>query len=111
MFYLVAGARQVQLLNEMEVSHSSYSVREASLKCQIIELENEFNGLEQKSTLLVSEKVVVEEVRFVLESKLDVLTQNNEWLMIQNERFERDVCECDKLIADSQAEAVVAQCD
>lgn len=68
MFYLVAGARQIQFLNdEMEVVHSGCSVHEASLKYRVVELENDVHDVEQRYTLLASEKVVVEEVRSILE--------------------------------------------
>lgn len=94
----------------MEVAHSSCSVRKASRKRRITELENDVHGLEQRYTLLVSEKVVVEEVRSALEVKLDALTQSNEGLMIQNESLERNVGDHDKLIVDARAEAGAARC-
>lgn len=36
MFYLVAGARQIQLLNEMETAHTGCGFWEANLKRQIV---------------------------------------------------------------------------
>lgn len=61
--------------------------------------------------LLAAEKAVVEEVRSVLESKVDALTQVKEGLMIQNESLERDVIDRNKLIATIQANAEATRCD
>lgn len=58
MFYLVAGDRRLQSLNEMEAAHSRCSTHEDGLRCQISELENYVQGLEQKRMLLAAEKTL-----------------------------------------------------
>lgn len=111
MFYLVTGARRIQLLNEMVVTHSGCSAREGGLRHRIFELESDVRGLEQKCMLLASEKTVLEEIQYALERKVDSLTQVNEGLVIQNESLERDVVDRDKLVATVQADVEAARHD
>ena len=47
-FYLVVGARRIQLLSEMETSHAGCKSREARLKGQVFELGSDMQGVEQK---------------------------------------------------------------
>lgn len=67
-----------------------------------MELKNEICGFGHKYNLLAAENVSVEEVRSVLETKVDSLLQANEGLKIQNESLERDVVDrnrtCSKIM-------------
>lgn len=85
MFYLVFGSRRIQLLNEMEVAHASYRAREVELKHQIDELEKNVHDSDQRYALLASEKTIVEEIRSLLEAKVDSLTEalcrDKDWLL------------------------------
>lgn len=46
MFYLVAGARRIQLLGDIEAVNAGCDVHEVGLRCQISELGNDIQGLE-----------------------------------------------------------------
>lgn len=74
MFYLVAGAHRIQLLNEMEATHTGCGVQEGNLKRRIAELEKDVHGFEKRCGLLASEKTGTEEIRSALEAKVDSLT-------------------------------------
>lgn len=95
MFYLVAGAWRIQLLSEMEATHVGCGFRVAELERRVSELGDDLQHSEKKYQLLVSEKASVEEVRSLLEAKVDSITQVNEGLMIQVESLERDVVDHD----------------
>lgn len=99
------------MLGDVKATHAGYDVREIGLRCQVSELGNDIQGLDQKCSLLAAEKATVEEVRVVLDSKVHALTQVNEGLMIQNESLERDIADRDKLIATIQADVEATRCD
>lgn len=62
MFYLVASARQMQLLNEMEVARTGCGVQEVNLKRWITELEKDVHGFDQRYALLASDKTAIQEI-------------------------------------------------
>lgn len=72
----------------MEVTHAGCSARKVELKRQISELGRDVHDSDKRHALLSSEKIVVEEIQFALEMKVDSLTQVNEGLMIQNESLD-----------------------
>lgn len=111
MFYLVAGARRIQLLGEMEVVHVGCCSRVTELERRVSEHGVDLQCSEQKYQLLGSEKSVEEEVRSSLEAKVDSLTQVNEGLMIQVESLECDAVDHDRVVTALQASADVAQRD
>lgn len=82
MFYLVANSHHVQLLHKIEVIHDSCTVREVEFRHQILELEKDAHGFDQRYALLASKKAIVKEAWVTLEHKVDSLVQANKGLMI-----------------------------
>lgn len=85
MLYMVAGSHRIRLLKKMEVAHAGCGARKVELRHQIVELEKDVHESDQRYALLVSEKVVSEDIQSGLETKVDSLTQPNEGMIIQNE--------------------------
>ena len=73
--------------------HSSFVESEAVLRAKVTELSTAVGRLEEENRSLVSGKLVLEDVRSVLEGQVESLTQANEGLMIQNESLDRDLAD------------------
>lgn len=91
MTYLTAGSRHVQQFDELEHAHSVLSTSEAGLQDEVSGLGATVRRLEGENKSIVSEKMVLENVRSALEGQVDSLTKANEGLMIHNESLERDL--------------------
>lgn len=74
MFYLVIGARRIQILNEMEVAHTGYGAWEVELKHQISKLDKDVHEFNQRGALLSLEKTDAEEIISALQVKVESLT-------------------------------------
>lgn len=111
MFFLVAGARRIELLGEIEAAHVGCGSRVTELGHRVSKLGDYLQCSKQKYQLLFSEKSAMEEVSSALEAKVDSLTQINEGLMIQVESLERDVADRDRLITALQVSANATQRD
>nr|KAJ0186289.1 hypothetical protein LSAT_V11C900462480 [Lactuca sativa] len=91
MTYLDAISRCVQRLIDLEHAHFALIASEASLKGKVTDLGPTGHRLDQQNKSLVSEKLVLEDMRSALESQVESLTQANEGLMIQNESLKCDL--------------------
>lgn len=109
MFYLVAGARRIQSLGEMEVMHARCSARISELERRVLELGDNLQRSEEKCQLLALEKTVTEDSRSALEVKVDSLTHVSKGLMIQVESLEHDIVDHDR-VATVLQESVDAVC-
>nr|KAJ0213541.1 hypothetical protein LSAT_V11C400159110 [Lactuca sativa] len=77
MTYLVAGSRRVQRFSNLEHAHSILLASEVSLKSEVANLGATVHRLDQQNKSLVSEKLVLEDVRSDLEARVETQTQMN----------------------------------
>lgn len=97
----------------IRVGQASFVAPDLEYKLRTTKIKKEVYGFDYKYDLFATNKVSMEEVRAMLDTKLDSLVQANEELIIQNESQERVVVDYDRLVEEirDEMEALRKDCD